>query len=133
MDLKIDQTLSSMRIAGSTDPQSLNRLANIPDQQARAEAIASQLESVFFGMMIKAMRATVPDGGIDGRGLGRSQYVQMLDQHFAELGAMPRDPRFHESLVRQILDDPAAASRMLSEGLQSQPPTSDVEPTPLLK
>jgi Rod binding domain-containing protein len=119
MDYQVSQALSEYRIDGLTDPQSLKRLAQIGDKRVRAEAVAQQLETVFFGMVMKAMRATVPDGALDGKGLGRSQYVQMLDQQYAELAGMPRDPRFHEALVRQILADPAETGRLLDQMRQT--------------
>jgi Rod binding domain-containing protein len=115
MDFKVDKILSQYGIDGTTDPQSLNRIQQIGDERLRAEAVADQLESVFFGMVIKAMRATVPESDSSGRGLGRSQYVQMLDQRYAEIAGMPRDPRFHEALVRQILADPGATERVLDQ------------------
>src|SRR5690242_3900583 len=85
------------------NPSALRGIKTMSDPKARAEALAGQLESVFFGMMVKAMRATVPQGGLLGKGLGGNLYVEMLDQQLTQLGNMPRDPRFHEALVRQIL------------------------------
>ena len=85
-----------------TDPVSVRRLSNIEDTKQRAEAVATQFETIFMGMMVKAMRATVPEGGLLGDGLGGKTYVEMLDQQMAEMGGLPRDPRFHEALVRQI-------------------------------
>lgn len=101
-------------VNGVTDPMSLTRLGAVKDPKVRAEALAGQLESVFFGMMVKSMRDTVPNGGLLGKGLGGSNYVEMLDQQFTQMGNQPRDPRFHEALVRQILQAPEAASSALS-------------------
>jgi Rod binding domain-containing protein len=119
LDLKVDRALDDRGIDGLTDPQSLRRLERIGDKNVQAEAVARQLETVFYGMMIKAMRATVPDGGIDGKGLGRREYMQMLDQQYSQLAGLPRDPRFHEALVRQIAADPAAAHHALESMQQS--------------
>jgi Rod binding domain-containing protein len=99
----------------SLDPQSLNRLNNIADKKEKVEAVVSQLETAFFSMMMKAMRATVPDGGLFGKGLGAKHYEEMLDQQFVEIAGMPRDPRFHDALVNQIARDPAKTHEKLSE------------------
>jgi hypothetical protein len=120
VELSVNKVLAENRIDALNDPQSLKRLENIEDARLRADAVAHQLETVFFGMVIKAMRATVPDGGIDGRGLGRSQYVQMLDEQYAALGGMPRDPRFHEALVREILGDADGPQRLIEKLQQAQ-------------
>ncbi len=95
-----------------TDPVSAQRLSNISDPRQKAEAVATQFESIFMGMMVKAMRATVPDAGLLGDGLGGKTFVEMLDQQMAQMGGLPRDPRFHEALVRQIAQDPGAAQEL---------------------
>ncbi len=91
------------------DPQSLARLNQIEDPRQRAEAVATQLETVFLTMMVKAMRQTVPEGGLLGKGLGGKHYVEMLDQEFARAGAAGGlDPRLHQALVRQMMQTPEA-------------------------
>lgn len=96
-----------------TDPTSAQRLSNISDPRQRAEAVATQFESIFMGMMVKAMRATVPEAGLLGDGLGGKTFVEMLDQQMAQMGGLPRDPRFHEALVRQISQDPKGSADLL--------------------
>jgi Rod binding domain-containing protein len=100
---QIDPT-QFVRPASALDPARLNDLNAIADPRARAEALATQLENVFMELLVKSMRATVPEDGLLGKGLGRRTYIQMLDQQWAALGGMPRDPRFHQALVRQIMD-----------------------------
>ena len=114
MDAQPLQAIDSTSVNPLTNPSALKTLNMIEDPKQKAEAIAGQLESVFFGMMVKAMRATVPEGGLLGKGLGGKHYIDMLDQQFAELGALPRDPRFHEALVREIMQSPESATRALS-------------------
>lgn len=106
MDLK-GTALDVQKLAGlaMTDPGAVRQVGQITDPRARAEAVASQLEQVFMQMMVKAMRATVPEGGVMGRGLGGEMYVEMLDQHFTA-GGGAFDPRFHQALVRQIMNGP---------------------------
>lgn len=99
-----------------TDPLSVQKLARIEDAKQRAEAVATQFESIFMSMMIKSMRDTVPEGGLLGEGLGGKTYVEMLDQQMAQMGGLPRDPRFHEALVRQIIQDPKAMEKVSGAG-----------------
>ena len=102
------------------DPASLRRSLQIDDQRARAEAVASQLEGVFMTMMVKAMRQTVPEDSLSGQSLGGKNYVEMLDQQYAQMGGIPRDPRFHEVLVKQIMKSPEAASNALGRMRQDE-------------
>ena len=100
-----------------TDPGSLHRLQSIEDPRSRAEAVADQIESVFMDMVVKAMRATVPEGGLLGKGMGGSMYVEMLDQELSRLGSGPRDPRFHDALVEQIMQSSAEPADSAAESL----------------
>lgn len=115
----MDETMPAindrLNASALSDPASLKRIATMSDPKARAEALAGQLEGVFFSMMVKSMRATVPEGGLLGKGLGGRNYVEMLDQQLSELSGMPRDSRFHEALVRQIMQNPEETSRNLAK------------------
>jgi Rod binding domain-containing protein len=114
MEVRTLNSAASLGVNTLTDPMSAQRLTSIADPRQRAEALADQLESVFSSMMLKAMRDTVPQGGLLGRGLGGENYVQMLDQQMAQMGVLPRDPRFHEALVNQILQSPGEAAQALN-------------------
>jgi len=132
MNFELPSVESKARIdtGAALDPARLNELRSIADPKARADAVAKQLESVFMGILLKTMRATVPDGGVLGRGLGGRTYVELLDQQWAELGGMPRDPRFHDSLVRQIMASPDAAVRAVQGAdADDAAPTGENPPT----
>ena len=75
--------------------------------------MATQLESIFMGMVLKAMRDTVPEDGLAGKSLGGKNYVEMLDQQYSQLQAIPKDPRFHDVLVRQIMQSPEATNHAM--------------------
>lgn len=51
---------------------------------ARLQATAHQLEGVFVLQMLKAMRATVPKGGITEASSGEETFTSMLDQKIAD-------------------------------------------------
>ena len=105
------------------DPASVHRSLNIDNKRARAEAVASQLEKVFMEMMVKSMRATVKEDGLFGKSMGGSNYIEMLDQQYAQLEGIPKDPRFHEVLVRQILRTPEETSQALQRMKEEGSPT----------
>jgi flagellar protein FlgJ len=106
------QSLNDQLNASAVDrPDALKSVKGLSDQRQQAETVATQFESLFMGMMMKSMRKTVPESGLLGKGLGRTQYQEMLDQQWAQLGGMPRDPRFHEALVRQIMQEPEGTAR----------------------
>ena len=56
MEIRTDAYLDTIDVKSLTNPSELRRLGRIEDPHVRAEALATQLESVFFGMMVKAMR-----------------------------------------------------------------------------
>ena len=115
MDIKPMSVQDATGVNAVNDLGALRRLATIEDPRARAEAVATQLEAVFFGMVVKSMRATVPEGGLLGKGLGGRTYIEMLDQQFSQLSAVPRDPRLHEALVRQIVQSPGAVGQEMEK------------------
>ncbi|MBI2797100.1 MAG: rod-binding protein [Gemmatimonadetes bacterium] len=51
---------------------------------ARLAKSARDLEGVFVQQMYKAMRETVPEGGIGSGGAGEDTFTSLLDQHVAE-------------------------------------------------
>jgi len=75
MDFRIQGALASQPIDASVDFRQLHKINQIADARQRAEATAEQMESVFMDMMVKAMRKTVPEGGLLGKGLGGENYV----------------------------------------------------------
>ena len=52
-------------------------------EQARLHKAVQQLEGVFVEQLFKAMRETVPDGGIVDGGSGEEIFSGLLDQHLS--------------------------------------------------
>jgi Rod binding domain-containing protein len=102
-----------VKSGAALDPTAIRRELQTGDKRTRAEAVANQLEGVFMEMMVKAMRATVQEDGLFGKSLGGGNYVEMLDQQYAKLAGIPRDPRFHEVLVNQIMKQPEETNRAM--------------------
>jgi flagellar protein FlgJ len=53
-----------------------------PDE-ARLRKVVQQLEGVFVEQLFKAMRETVPDGGLVDGGSGEEIFSGLLDQHLS--------------------------------------------------
>jgi Rod binding protein len=62
--------------------QSLKAKANEDPQQA-LQGAAKEFEALFLQMMLKAMRATVPEGGLESSSTGKL-YQELLDQQWAK-------------------------------------------------
>jgi flagellar protein FlgJ len=74
------------------------------EDKLRAEKVAEQFESIFLDMVMKSMRATVPEGSLMGEGLGGKIYLEMLDQQFVKSSRTLVDPEIHEALVRELME-----------------------------
>ena len=87
-------------------------------------------QGMLFNEMMKAMRATVPESGLFGKGVGRDIFRGLLDQEYAQAMAQrtgglglsealkrqlcPQGATMHDQ--RQMLSPPAAAPEKLDDG-----------------
>lgn len=84
--------------------------------EARLRKVAQQLEGAFVEQLFKAMRETVPEGGITSGGSGEEVFASLMDQHLAAQVPAGWDHGLGASLVRQLrgavsgADAPAAPS-----------------------
>lgn len=77
------------------------------DEQLRRAA--RELEGVFVTELFKAMRQTVPEGGLTGGGMGEEMFTGMLDQHLAPRSAAGWERGIADALYRQLR--PASAGQ----------------------
>jgi peptidoglycan hydrolase FlgJ len=56
-------------------------------EQAARKKVAQEFESLFIGMMLKSMRATVGKDSLTGGGQGEEVYRSLLDQEYATAAA----------------------------------------------
>lgn len=71
--------------------------------EARLRQAARQLEGVFVEQLYKAMRETVPDGGIVDGGSGEEMFTSMFDQHLASQTPDQWQSEIGAALYRQLL------------------------------
>jgi peptidoglycan hydrolase FlgJ len=72
----------------------------IEGADARLHAATDLLESSFYEELFKAMRQTVPEGGVLSGGAGQDIFEGLMDQRIAESAAMEGDGGLGEALYR---------------------------------
>ena len=82
---------SSVRITGAD-----------PTEGARLRTAAQQLEGVFVEQLFKAMRDTIPEGGLVDGGNGEEMFSGMLDQHLSDATAAGWSGGIGDALYRQL-------------------------------
>jgi peptidoglycan hydrolase FlgJ len=76
----------------------------LPDRDAQLQKTARQLEGVFVEHLFKAMRETVPEGGLIDGGSGEEIFTALLDRHFADQLPMEWDRGLGAAIYRQLRD-----------------------------
>ncbi|MDC0882814.1 rod-binding protein [Litorivicinus sp.] len=82
---------------------------------ATVQKTASQFEAMFLQMMLKSMRATVPDGGLLNSS-GTETFEQMLDQHVAMAMAGRRSTGLSQMVEKFIRQ----SQNQVSDDIQQQ-------------
>ena len=79
-------------------------------EEARLRKLAAEVEGVFMQQMFKAMRSTVPSGGLSDAGQGEAIFTGMLDEHIADVAAARQQRGLGDALYRQLVTrlDPAS-------------------------
>jgi flagellar protein FlgJ len=72
------------------------------DEAARLRKLAAEVEGVFMQQLFKAMRETVPAGGMFDGGSGEEIFTGMLDEHIADVAASRQQNGLGEALYRQL-------------------------------
>lgn len=72
-----DETLRAART------QTAARGGSAEQRKAEVKKVAREFESLFAGMMLKSMRATVGTDSLTGGGRGEEVYRSLLDQEYA--------------------------------------------------
>ncbi|MEX2584024.1 MAG: rod-binding protein [Gemmatimonadota bacterium] len=86
----------------SIDPIRSGEPAQPDPRDAKLRQAAKDLEGVFVAELFKAMRATVPEGGVVDGGMGEEIFTGMMDQHLAPLTAEGWQGGIGEALYRQL-------------------------------
>ncbi len=72
-------------------------------ERKKFKKIAQDFESVFTGMMLKSMRATVAEDKLTGGGKAEETYRYLLDQEYANLAAQRGGANSLAALVEREL------------------------------
>ena len=87
--LKVGGALGRAQAGGANDRKAL-------------EAAAKEFESLLLHEMIKAMRKTVPEGGLTEQSFGRKVFTEMQDEKMAQAMAGTGGIGLHRILVEQL-------------------------------
>jgi flagellar protein FlgJ len=68
----------------------------------RLRGVARDLEGVFVEQLFKAMRETVPDGGVVDGGSGEEMFTGLLDQKMSALAPDQWERGLSDALYRQL-------------------------------
>lgn len=79
----------------------LTTQAPTPDE-ARLRRVSGELEGVFVNELFKAMRETVPEGGMVDGGTGEEIFSSMMDQHLSGAVASGWERGLGAALYRQL-------------------------------
>lgn len=80
------------------------RRGRITDPEARLKIATGLLGASFYQEMFKAMRSTVPEGGLVDVGMGEDVFSTLLDQHLAEASASRDDRGIGRALYRHFAE-----------------------------
>jgi flagellar protein FlgJ len=101
---------------GPGDVLAALRGGRIEGEDARLRAATELLEGSFYQELFKAMRDTVPEGGVVSGGFGQGVFEGMLDQSVAESAALGADGGLAEALFRYFRGYDAASTDGAGKG-----------------
>ena len=90
---------------------------------ARLHKVSTQLEGLFVQQMYKAMRDTVPTGGIVDGGAGEEMFTGMMDEHIAADTPKQWKHGLIQSIYRQL------KAKVNAQETQLPPASSPMMPT----
>ena len=74
-----------------------------PGRAERLRHATKEFESVFIQEMLKAMRSTVPEGGLVDAGQSEDMFTSLLDEHVARAAAERSEGGLADALYRQFV------------------------------
>jgi peptidoglycan hydrolase FlgJ len=76
--------------------------AALDSQDRQLRQAARDLEGVFIAELFKAMRETIPDGGVVDGGMGEDIFTSLLDEHLAPQMSAGWKRGLGDALYRQL-------------------------------
>ncbi|HEY4321503.1 MAG TPA: rod-binding protein [Gemmatimonadales bacterium] len=76
--------------------------AQLTPAQTKLMQAAHDLEAVFYGQLLQAMRATVPEGGIFQQSTGEKMFTSMLDDEVSKMASNQTDRGLATALYHQL-------------------------------
>lgn len=92
----------SVERAGAAEPLARQAGSGSGAKDARLRSATKEFEAVFIQEMLKAMRETVPEGGLLDAGRSEEMFTALLDQHVADTAAERAEGSLADALYRQF-------------------------------
>lgn len=111
--------MSSLTVDGRVPAGS--RLSRAADDRrdARLKDACRQLEAVFWQQLLRAMRRTIPTGGLLGRSYAKDVYTDLLDEQYALILAGQERAGLGRLLYEQLrAKQPLASPGLVDDGCE---------------
>ncbi len=84
----------------------------------KASKVAQDFESIFLGMMLKSMRAAVPEGDLMDSGQGGKVFEEMLDGEYAKIMSKQGMSELAKNLAGEMMKAMARQEKLPSVNSQ---------------
>lgn len=99
-----DRVARTARAADTAALEDLAGAAETDAADARLREACAQLEGVFFEQLLKALRETIPEGGVIDGGTAEEVFSGLLDGQLATQAAAGLERGLGAALYRQLRD-----------------------------
>jgi len=104
---------------------SVASVASVSDKsRAELKKVAEEFEAVFIGQLLKIMRETIEESGLEGDGFGKGIYTDLFDQEIALSMSKRGALGIGDIIYKSLADKEAAAAAGISDAepaLKAQP------------
>ena len=87
--------------------------------RAELKKVAEEFEAVFIGQLLKVMRQTIEESGLEGGGFGKSIYTELFDQEIALNMARRGALGIGDIIYRNLADEDPESIGGMQPGLRS--------------
>ena len=116
----------SEQIFNSVNMNPMNAaLSSSEKSKAELKKVAEEFEAVFIAQLLKIMRDTIEESGLEGGGFGKSIYTELFDQEIALSMAHRGAIGIGDIIYKSLADKESAANSNLPEAAQ---PRREVPP-----
>ncbi|MCL2878306.1 MAG: peptidoglycan DD-metalloendopeptidase family protein [Acidobacteria bacterium] len=105
-------------IFNSVNLNPVNAVSSSEKNRAELKKVAQEFEAVFIAQLLKIMRETIEESGMEGGGFGKSIYTELFDQEIALSMARRGTLGIGDIIYKSLADKEAAQSPEMFETAQ---------------